>query len=189
MPHPMIMAEDEICKHYRIILEQADQEEAAPIKGKRGRPKQSPGRNLLNRLREHQDGILAFALRIEVPFTNNQAERDPRLSKGKLKVSGCLRTVRGARIYGKMSLHAYVRCLPFLLLLNREPEGGWLPSTCKTVQSNVPFASSAWTRSPSVIDCTSHTISLPGNFVTIAYPRSRVRCGFIALIVRSRAAT
>nr|VFK01013.1 MAG: Transposase IS66 family protein [Candidatus Kentron sp. H]VFK01023.1 MAG: Transposase IS66 family protein [Candidatus Kentron sp. H]VFK04819.1 MAG: Transposase IS66 family protein [Candidatus Kentron sp. H] len=98
MPHPMIMAEDEICKHYRIILEQADQEEAAPIKGKRGRPKQSPGRNLLNRLREHQDGILAFALRIEVPFTNNQAERDPRLSKGKLKVSGCLCTVRGARI-------------------------------------------------------------------------------------------
>ncbi len=41
-----------------------------------GKPKQSPGRNRLNRLRKHEDGVLAFALELGVPFTNNQAERD-----------------------------------------------------------------------------------------------------------------
>lgn len=100
-PHPMGI-EDEIRKRYQIILEQADQEEPPPIKGKRGRPKQSPGCNLLDRLRTHPDGVLAFALQAGVPFTNNQAERDLRPSKVKLKVSGCFRTVKGARIYARI---------------------------------------------------------------------------------------
>ena len=77
-------------------------EEPPPKKGKRGRAKQSPGRNLLNRLRTHQDGVLAFALQAGVPFTNNQAERDLRPSKVKLKVSGCFRTVEGARTYARI---------------------------------------------------------------------------------------
>jgi len=102
MPRPIKGAEDEIRKHYRIILEQADQEETPPIKGKRGRPKQSPGRNLLNRLRVYQDGVLAFSLQAGVPFTNNQAERDLRPSKVKLKVSGCFRTIKGARVYARI---------------------------------------------------------------------------------------
>lgn len=33
------------------------------------RPKNSVGRNLLNRLTEHADGVLAFALEVGVPFT------------------------------------------------------------------------------------------------------------------------
>nr|WP_133513136.1 transposase [Candidatus Thiosymbion oneisti] len=86
-PHPMGAA-DEIRQHYRIILEQADQEEPPPIKGQRGRPKQSPGRNLLDRLRTYHDGVLAFARQAGVPFTNNQAERDLRPAKVKLKVKG-----------------------------------------------------------------------------------------------------
>ena len=102
MPRPIKGAEDEIRKHYRIILEQADQEEPPPIKGKRGRPKKSPGRNLLNRLRVYQDGVLAFSLQAGVPFTNNQAERDLRPSKVKLKVSGCFRTIKGAHVYARI---------------------------------------------------------------------------------------
>jgi transposase len=102
MPRPIKGADDEIEKHYRIILQQADLEEPPPTKGKRGRPKQSPGRNLLNRLETYQDGVLAFALRAGVPFTNNQVERDLRPSKVKLKVSGCFRTVEGARTYARI---------------------------------------------------------------------------------------
>ena len=55
MRHPIVAAE-EVHKHYRIILEQAEQAEPPPKPqpGKRGKPKQSPGRNLLDRLRIHQ---------------------------------------------------------------------------------------------------------------------------------------
>ena len=95
-------AADAIRTHYQIILEQADREEPPPQQGKRGRPKQSPGRNLLDRLRTHQEGVLAFALESGIPFTNNQAERDLRGTKVKLKVSGSFRTLGGARVYARL---------------------------------------------------------------------------------------
>jgi transposase len=101
MPRPIVAAE-EVRKHYHLILAQADLEEPPPQPGKRGKPKQSKGRNLLNRLREHEDGVLAFALEPGVPFTNNQAERDLRPAKVKQKVSGCFRTKPGARVYARL---------------------------------------------------------------------------------------
>jgi transposase len=101
MPRP-ITAVAEVQKSYQTILEQADQEEPPPRPSPRGKPKQTPGRNLLDRLRTHQDGVLAFALEAGVPFTNNQAERDLRPSKVKLKVSGGFRTVEGAQIYARI---------------------------------------------------------------------------------------
>lgn len=77
------------------------------IAGKRGRPKATKGRNLLNRLMTHQEGVLAFAFHQVVPFTNNLAERDLRPAKTKQKVSGCFRTIEGANrqacIYGFIS--------------------------------------------------------------------------------------
>jgi transposase len=100
-PRP-IAAVDEVQKPYQTILEQAEQEEPPPRPSPRGKPKQTPGRNLLDRLRTHQDGVLAFALEAGVPFTNNQAERDLRPSKVKLKVSGDFRTVEGARVYARI---------------------------------------------------------------------------------------
>lgn len=87
---------------YRALLAEADREEPPPRPGKRGRPKRSVGRNLLERLRKHEDGVLAFALEPDVPFTNNQAERDLRAAKVKLKVSGCFRTPSGAQIYARL---------------------------------------------------------------------------------------
>jgi transposase len=87
---------------YNLLCEYADEQEAPVQKNRKGRPKASKGRNLLNRLVKHQQAVLAFAFYQEVPFTNNQAERDLRPAKIKQKIAGCFRTFHGAQIYTRI---------------------------------------------------------------------------------------
>jgi len=62
----------------------------------KGRFEQHPATNLLGRLRDNKAAVLAFLHHPDVPFDNNQAERDLRMMKVKQKISGGFRTWTGA---------------------------------------------------------------------------------------------
>lgn len=93
-------------KRYRNILTRGEKE-LPPIpprqNGKRGRVAKSDAHNLWERFKRYERAVLLFARLPHVPFTNNRAERDLRMSKVKQKVSGCFRTRQYAEAYCRIS--------------------------------------------------------------------------------------
>ena len=93
-------------KRYRNLLTRGEKE-LPPIpprqNGKRGRLAKSDAHNLCERLKRYEDAVLLFAKLPHVPFTNNRAERDLRMSKVKQKISGCFRTFQYAQAYCRIS--------------------------------------------------------------------------------------
>lgn len=70
--------------------------------GRRGRPKRGKILSLIDRLRDLKESVCLFVKNFVVPFDNNQAERDLRMIKVKVKVSGCFRTEEGATDFLKI---------------------------------------------------------------------------------------
>jgi transposase len=89
-------------KRYRNILTRGKKELPSVSRSKerkRGRIAKSDAHNLWERLKKYEKEVLLFSKLPYVPFTNNRAERDLRMSKVKQKVSGCFRKERYARAY------------------------------------------------------------------------------------------
>ena len=64
--------------------------------GQPGAPRRRKGHNLALRLHERRDAALRFLSDPQVPFTNNEAERDLRMMKLRQKISGGFRSRRDA---------------------------------------------------------------------------------------------
>jgi transposase len=98
--------------------------------------KQSKEQNLLDRLEDYEDSILAFLWAWELPFTNNQAERDFRFMKTRIKISGGFRTFEGASCH--VRIRSYIctlrkHRLPVLEYLRRALDGHpFLPKASKS---------------------------------------------------------
>jgi len=89
---------------YRSIIRRGweDNPLIKPKKKKRGPIKRTKAQNLLRRLEEHENEVLAFLHDLNVPFTNNLGEQDIRMIKVRLKVSGCFRTLDGAKKFARI---------------------------------------------------------------------------------------
>jgi transposase len=70
-----------------------------PRAQRRGGKPRRVGHNLLVRLQMRRDDVLRFLHDPQVPFTNNQAERDIRMMKLRQKISGGFRSFAGAEIF------------------------------------------------------------------------------------------
>ena len=93
---------DHFRQRYRDITQEALKLYPPPPQTKkRGRPKQSKAKNLLDRLilYEYEKETLLFMDDFRVPFDNNQAERDIRMVKLKQKISGGFRTAEGSQAF------------------------------------------------------------------------------------------
>ncbi|OMF34682.1 hypothetical protein BK133_11770 [Paenibacillus sp. FSL H8-0548] len=80
----------------------------------KGRKKKSKATNLGQRFQLHKEAILRFIRDARVPFDNNQAERDIRMAKVKVKVSDSYRSKSNAERFAR------IRCAISTLTLRLE---------------------------------------------------------------------
>ncbi len=104
LPTPVLRT---LIKRYNAIVRRGlafhrNQPPLARQIGARGRAPHRPGHNLLIRLHKFKRDVLRFLTDFAVPFTNNEGERDLRMMKVKMKISGGFRTMAGARTFARI---------------------------------------------------------------------------------------
>ena len=83
-----------------IVLEgYSKNPEPEPIPGKRGKPKRGKALNLLIRFENEYEEIMGFFEYDNIPFDNNQAERDLRMMKTREKISGTFRSTEHTQAF------------------------------------------------------------------------------------------
>lgn len=88
-------------RYCQIVLAglELNPEPPPPPEGRRGRVKRGKALNLLIRLDERYEEIMGFFEYDQVPFDNNQAERDLRMMKIREKISGTFRSDQHAQAF------------------------------------------------------------------------------------------
>jgi transposase len=91
-------------KEYRQLLSQGLDANPLPekIPGKKGKMAKTFPRNLLERLQKRENDYLRFMYDPDAFFDNNQAERDLRMNKVKMKISGCFRSFEAAKAFARI---------------------------------------------------------------------------------------
>jgi len=88
---------------FQTILDLAYKSNPEPETVKaRGRPKRTKPLNLIRRLDSYRAQVLGFMYDFEIPFDNNLAERDIRMTKLKQKISGGFRSESGAYAFARI---------------------------------------------------------------------------------------
>jgi transposase len=88
---------------------------------------------LATRMQAREDDCLRFARDLRVPFDNNEAERTIRMSKLRIKISGCMRSMAGAEEF--CAIRSYLATaarhgIPALDALTTAFQGQpWIPET------------------------------------------------------------
>lgn len=101
LPRLPVAARDGFVARYRALLATGHAANPPPPRRphQRGRVKQTPAQNLLERLWLGHDEVLAFLDDLTIPFDNNQAEQDLRMLTVQQKIAGSFRADSGAEAF------------------------------------------------------------------------------------------
>jgi transposase len=99
---PALERDDWVARYFEILAAGYAAQPPPPASSpglRKGRPKQSKAKNLLDALLVRAEQVLALLDDLRIPFTNNQAERDLRWAKVQQKISGTFRSATGATAF------------------------------------------------------------------------------------------